>query len=79
MNIDDLSFYWPWIARLAGLAGAFIMMGVALWLAASSQLTPSVVELAVPWIGFCGTMIGIAPMFEKQRKRNRHREEEDDD
>lgn len=53
-NRDAILYWWPVIARLGGIVGAFIQAGVAL---ATSQ------SADVAFLGFCGALVAAPAIF----------------
>ncbi len=67
---NNLLFWWPVIARLAGLVGAFSFGGYA-------ALTHTAPDAGI--LGFCGALILVPSEFESQDRRNGKRSDGDDE
>jgi hypothetical protein len=62
---NDFLYWWPVIARIAGLAGAFGFGGFA-------ALTHSAPDAGI--LGFCGALILVPSVMDVQDRRNGKRE-----
>lgn len=67
---DDFLFWWPVVARLGGLIGAFAFGGYA-------ALTHSAPDAGL--LAFFGTLILVPTIFKEQDRRNRKSRDAEDD